>query len=253
MGIFDMFTSNTAAPAQQQQSVDNAGNPGNLPDTNPNDATLQNTSTAPNGVVPDNAQNEQDQPEKNSPLDQFSNLWEPVENKDGNETPAALDSAKLQEVISKADFSSALSPENLAKIAAGGEEATTAFAESMNSVAQQVLFQATLAANKMTEQAVEQAMAKQASSIPEILKKQMLSNTLADSNPVYSNPAIKPVLEAVTSQLAAKHPNATPIELAEMAQNFVSVMGEALAPKPPAGTNNQTQQEDFDWSKFLTP
>ena len=244
MGIFDMFTPN----AQPTQPTNGTGNPGNLPDTNPNDTTLQNEATASNGVVPDGQTQETTE---NSPLDQFSGLWEPVENETGDESPAALDPTKLQEVISKADFSSALSPENLAKIAQGGEEATTAFAESLNSVAQQVLLQATLAANKMTEQAVEQAMAKQAASIPEIMKKQMLSTTLAESNPVYSNPAIKPVLEAVTSQLAAKNPNATPIELAEMAQNFVRVMGEALAPKADPQANGQNQQEDIDWSKFL--
>lgn len=185
----------------------------------------------------------------NSPLDQFNTLWEPVVNK-GEEVNSqqALDPVKLQELVGKANFSSAISQENLSRIAQGGEEAQKAFAESMNSVAQQVMVQALLASNKMTETAVSNVNKAWETKLPELLRKQTLSENLRDSNPIYSNPAVRPVIEAVQHQLAAKNPNATPAELQVMSNNFVKAMSEAFNP---AQVDTAKTKDEFDWEKFL--
>ena len=187
-----------------------------------------------------------------SPLDQFKSLWEPVTT-EGDPTPAApaaLDPAKLQEIISKADFTKSITPENLAKINAGGEEATQATIEAMNIVAQNVLMQATLASNKMQEQAIADALATQAATIPDLIKSQTTANNLTKANPIFSNPAVKPVIEAVQAQLAAKNPTATADQLTEMAQNFVAVMGAEFAPKPPVDPSAPVL-DTTDWDKYL--
>lgn len=237
MSIFDIFNSKPATtPAAPAPTTPTAPTtpapvqPGNLPAQQPAD---------PTNVTP------------SDPLAEFKDLWEPVK-QDENGTPQEspkLDPQKLQDVINKADFSSVISQENLAKIQQGGEEATRAFADSMNQVAQQVMYQSTLAANKLVETAVERAMAEQAAKLPNLIKSENLSTNLYQANPLFSNPAVKPVIEAVKSQLQTKNPDATPAQLTEMAQSFVTAMAESFMPKP---TSNTPADDSQDWEKFLS-
>lgn len=257
----------TSTPAQVSTSakatpVNSAPTqPGNIPEGTATPAT-PTPGTEVNGVVPETALDAPvdttidttvKQKTSDSPLDQFSKLWEPVITPEGQvKAPEQLDPVKLQEIISKADFTKSLTPENLARITAGGDEAQAAFTESLNSVAQQVLMQATMAANKMTEQAIKTALEAQAANLPNLIRAQTTSNNLQKANPVFSNPAVKPVIEAVQAQLAAKNPDATADQLTEMAQNFVAVMGEAFAPKSDETSNpNKSVVKDIDWDSFL--
>lgn len=225
--------SDVAAPTAPAPVQVTPSTPGNIP-------TVQQNITLPTDAAP-----------IDSPLEPFKNLWDPVVNKEPqNATPTALDPAKLQELVSKANFSGGISKENLAKIAQGGEEAQQAFTESMNAVAQQVMVQALLASNKITEQAVDKVNKAWETKLPEMLRKQTLSETQRDSNPIYSNPAIKPVMEAVQSQLAAKYPNATSNELSVMTNNFVKAMGEAF--NPAQANSGKSKEASFNWEKFLT-
>lgn len=224
-----------AAPAQPAQPA--PAQPGNLPPAAPADPTKV-PGTTPNDGTP-----------TNSPLDQFKDLWEPVKNEAGDQTPVELDAAKVSEAMSKADFSNVLNQENLSAIAQGGEPAMKAFQDSLNAVARQVMTQSTLISNKMIEQAVAKATKEQQAKLPDLLKRQSLKENLADSNPLFNNPAVKPVIEAVQSQLAAKYPNATTTELAKMATDFVTVMGEQFAPKKTE--QNPKGVDQTDWSAFL--
>lgn len=237
MSLFDMFTSNTpAAPAAPAAPAPTT--PGNIPDgTNPS-ATADPGNPAP-AVNSD------------SPLDQFKSLWDPIatDGKEGSGDPAPLDPARLQEIISKADFTKSLSQDKLGLIAAGGDGAISAFTEALNAVGQQVLMQSTMAANQMQEQAIKAALDKYAANLPNAIKSQSLTNNL-NANPVFSNPAVTPIIEAVKAQLVAKNPNATADQLTEMAQNFVTVMGEAFSPKP-ASNSGDNGFQNMDWDKFL--
>jgi hypothetical protein len=150
--------------------------------------------------------------------------------------------------MAKANFSNTVSPEHLAAISQGGEGAQVAFTEAMNAVARQVMTHSTMASNKMLEQAVEKLQAAQAASLPELMRKHTTTNTLTAANPLYSNAAIRPVLEAVQSQLAVKNPTASAAELATMAQNFVKVMSESLNPTVVSTPNSLEAQ---DWDKFM--
>ncbi len=239
-------TSNVANPnpavASGKQQPVQAQPPGNIANP-PVTETVATPGTAPNGVVPNNV----DTPE--SPLDQFATLWEndPNAPKTENFTPEVLDQTKLQEVMSKVDMTAAVTPENLAAIQAGGEEATKALMNSLNSVAQQTLMQATVISNKMSEQNTINLQKSILAQIPNLLKEQGLSNSLAEQNPIYSNPAVAPVIDAVKSQLALKNPNATVSELTTMAQDFVKTMSGALNGEPAVTEPISTGQ---DWSKF---
>jgi len=250
MGLFDLFTS---APAQQQQPAQQsaqqqqpptAAAPGNIPDQTTS-ATQANQATAPNGVVPAGA--------SDSPLEQFKDLWNTahVDGKEGaankQQAPTITPEA-LQQVVSKVDFSKTLTPDMLAKVAAGGEDAQSAFAQAMNQVAQQVMIQSTLVNNKLTEQAVAAAIANQQASIPELLRTQAASDHLKTTNPLFSNPAVKPIIEATQAQLIQKFPQATPAELTKMTQDYILAMGNAFAPQTPVNSNGP---QEVDWEAFL--
>ena len=224
-----------ADPTKPAAKLDNQ-----VPSTEP----VQNTVTAPNGVVPDNVP----AAEKN-PLDQFNTLWDTDPNAPapaGNYTPEVLDAAKLQEVIAKTDMTSVLTPELQAKINAGGEEAQGAMIEAMNLVAQQTLMQSTTVANKMMESNSTKLMDAMIAKLPDLVKAQSVNNTLVEQNPIFSNPAVKPIMDASKTQLQLKFPNATPTEITKMTQDYIMAMGQAFNPAtPPADIPG-----DQDWSNF---
>ena len=80
-----------------------------------------------------------------------------------------------------------------------------------------------------------------------VVKEQSVNSALHTENPLYSNPAVAPVMEAVKSQLQLKNPKATAEELTGMAQAFVKAMSESFNPAPatPSPLDSET-----DWSNF---
>lgn len=251
MGIFDMFIPSQPAqqaapaqPAQQQQPA----TPGNIPD--PQVVDQQTAQTPANGQVP--AQSASESKTTDSPLDQFADLWKNEPNTDANSGAAnqaapQLTQENLQQVMSKVDFAKSISPEQMQAVAAGGEGATAALAQMLNSVAQQTMVQSTLVNNKLMEQAIAKTKADTMASMPDLVRQHAASSHLKDTDPLFSNPAIQPVIQATQQQLLQKYPNATPQELTSMTQNFIRAMGETFNPQAPAASSpNET-----DWSTFL--
>lgn len=246
MSIFDIFKSgDTTAQVAVPNTVTAPGpaQPGNLPaNVDPNAAPAQPAPAATPAVV---------ETKDESPLAEFNTLWEdkPVDPNAPKPTePKQLTAEDLQKVIGKADFSTGINPETMTAIAAGGNDAQKAFAAAMNTVAQQVMIQATLVNNKLTEKAVTEAVAATEAKMPDLLRSLSASDHLKTTNPLFSNPAVKPVIEATQAQLQQKFPNATAAELTEMTQNYIVAMGNAFA--PPSAMNDNDHQET-DWSKFL--
>ena len=253
MGIFDMFTSAPAAtPDPAATPAPAPGGQGGIPATPEVPGATPTDGTATNGVVPGTPVTSAEPAEPDSPLAEWSKLWDTKPNEgDANAAPEQIDPAKLQEVINKADFSTQITPEIQAKIAAGGEEALAATLQAMNSVGQSVMMQSTLAANKMIEGAVAKAIEAQSSNLPEMLRQQNLTNSLKDANPVFSNPAVKPVIDAVATQLRGQFPQASTTELTAMAEKFALTMGEALSPGAVTTTGADGVPADQDFSNFL--
>lgn len=239
LNLFGGGNSEPAAPATPNPAASTVANPGNIPD-NTGTGSQGTPGAEPNGAVPPGTT-------VDSPLDQFKDLWEPIKNAAPDGKPAAIDPTKLQEVIGKADFTKAISQDNLAAIAAGGEGALKATMDALNVVARQVMTQSTLTSNNMINDAVAKALEAQTAKLPQMMKEQGLSESLS-VNPVFSNPAVKPVIDAVKSQLAGKYPNASVQELTTMANNFVTTMAESFIPKPPAAT---PAPDEVDWNLFM--
>ena len=251
MSLFNMFSSNDPAPAAAPTATPVAptaapatpvaAEPGSIP------AAVDPNALPPTGtptVAP------VAEPVDDSPLAAFNTLWDTDPNKAEPAAPVqSLDPTKLKETIAKSDFSSVISQENLAAIQAGGDEATGALTSSMNEVAQLVMNQSLLASNKMIEQAVDQVNSAWEAKLPELLRKQSLNDNLVSADPLFKNPAIKPIMEATQQQLASKYPDATVAELQTMTQDYIKAMGEAFSPKPVTPANSA--EASTDWDKFM--
>ena len=249
----NIFTSQTPAPAAPAPGTP-AAQPAPAPSgdasiqgANPTPANTpaQSPGTAPNGVIPAGEKKEV------SPLDNYQDFWQndPNAKPQAEFTPEQLDPAKLQEVVSKTQLTSVITPELQARINAGGDDAQVAMVEAMNTVAQQTLMQSTTVANKMIESQVTKAVAAMAAKIPDIVKAQNLTNNLHDQNPLFKNPAVAPIIEAATTHLQTKFPTASAHELTAMAQDYVTAMAESLGPVAPS--KDPAASKEVDWSSYL--
>lgn len=187
-----------------------------------------------------------------SPLAAYKDLWDNANSKSqtsSDQPSVKLNPADVQKVIAKADFASVITPEQLTAISEGGEPAQQAFMQAMNSVAQRVMLQSTLVNNRLAEQAISKAIANAESKLPDALRKYSSSDYARTSTPLLSNPAVKPIADAVQSQLLSKYPNATNEDITRMTKEFIQAVGEQFAPKPDIVNNSATGETD--WENFF--
>lgn len=229
----------TPAPAAAPAAL---GQPGNIPDP----ATLQG-AVAPNATTP--AAGSATPTETDNPLAPFAELWK-NEPKSPNDAAPEPDFNLTQEavhgIVSKTDFSKVVSPEHMAAMVAGGEGAQAAFAAALNQVAQHTMVQSTLVNNKLAQKQIEAAIKAQLVKMPSTLRQQSSADHLNSNNPLFSNPAVKPVIEATHAQLLQKFPNATNAEITKMTHDYVLALGSSFAPPAPV----TTEPGDTDWSNF---
>jgi hypothetical protein len=158
------------------------------------------------------------------------------------------------EAAGKIDFAKVVTPEQLQAISTGGEGAVQAFAAALNSVAQTTYAQSAFAATKIVEQAVSRSKDSFLAELPQHIKKQTVSENLRADNPVYSNPAVQPIISALEAQLTVKYPQASAGEITTMAKQYVDALGTSFAPKPaaPAAGGKNGVKADEDWSSFFS-
>ena len=260
-GIMGMFSNlfnggqpPAAQPAQPGTQTSPPG-PGNIPPTAATGGAT-NSVTAPNGVLPTTGDQINKTPDPATPFAEYAELWKTAPT-DPN-APAStgvfgeLDPKKFMEVAGKMDFSKAITPDQLQKIQAGGEEGLRAFASAMNTVAQQTFAQAAFAATKITEQGLTKARETFVAELPTHIKRHQVSDNLRNTNPIFNNPAVAPLIQAMESQFTVKYPSATPTEITQMAQNYIASLGAAISPqaKPAAGEPG-AGNKDQDWDAWM--
>ena len=207
-----------AQPAQPAQpAAPTPTPPGNIPPTV--DPSAQ--APAPEApTVPD------------SPLAEFTTLWDtkPVDPNAPSTTPTPLDATAVQQAVAKTNFSQVITADTLSAVAGGGEGAQTAFAEAMNQVAQKVMADSINVNNKLTEKAIADALASQQATMQTQVRQQNAADHLKNTNPLFNDPAVQPVIQATQAALMQQFPDATPQQLTEMTQNYITKMGDAFAP-----------------------
>lgn len=250
-------TSTQGQPSQAQPQQGQPVSPGNLPTQDPaQTGPVKSPEQQAPGTSTDATQ--QQQSNQNSPLDNFKDLWNPVKQDDKNTTPEPnaniLDPKKLQEIVAKSNFTNNISQDTLAAINQGGPDAVQAFNESLNLVAQNVITQALLASDKMSEQRVKIALEQQAKQIPDLIRSQTINNSVSESNPNFNHPAVAPLTSMLTKQLAIQFPESSTQEVTKMANDFIVNLAQVFNPNQ---TQTQQQQNQIpgdneDWDKFLS-
>lgn len=231
---------------QNQQAV-----PGNIPQQNSMPASTTNPTVPASSV-------ESMTPAEKKPegLDQYKDLWAPHKEGEGpkqhKSTFADVTPEALKTHASSKDFSKVITPEMMAKISAGGEEAAAAMMQAMNSVSQAAYAESNASAMSLIDAALAKQREQFVESIPGMLKQQNLSENLRNSNPIFDHPASKPIVEMFQAQIALKYPNATVAEQTKMAQDFMIDFAKAANPeKPSAAQVKQSEKNKTDWSDFF--
>ena len=259
-GLMDVFFGSGAkhAPAPNAPVPPT---PGNIPQ-NTGVAQPGNTTAAPNGTNPTNGDpnQQQQQQENKSPLDAFSKLWEAPTDAEGKpiqqtNTPLYnVDPKQVMDAAGKIDFKSVATPDQLAKIVAGGQEGVAAMMDIMNAMSQHVYANAAVAATKIAESGITRALSQAEQRLPGKIRDQQISEGLASKNPALLDPAVRPMVDMMRNQFAQKYPNATAAELQSMAEDYLTKVGDVFNPTKTQQAQQQQQRQnaaDSEWDKFF--
>jgi hypothetical protein len=259
MGIMDMFRGQQNNNGQQsQQSHMPNGMPNQQPGMiNPNNPSLPNMADINNQVS--QGQQQQNQEQVKSPSEQLAELWKIEPPKDGAPTLTSptlnLDPAKLQQLTQAMDFTKGvLNQDDLAKVAAGGPEAMQVMMKAINATAQNAFAQSLTATSKLVETSMAQNVNNLQAALPGVVKTQQMHNAIVSSSPVFTDPAVAPIMQMLTSQLVKAYPNATSDEITKHAQAAVMNIGKVVTGNDPQVPKQVQQKEGVpeNWLAYLT-
>lgn len=259
MGLFDFM----AAPQAPRQQLPASQQPAAQPAT----PSAQPAATATPAVQGSTADPSGTPAPVTSPLDKFSSLWQTTATGGEQATDksyVSMDPAKLAEATGKLNFTAGLQPEQLQAVFSGGDQAVQAFQTALNSTAQQSFQTAMIGASRLIEQALKSQRQDVLGEIPGLFKNQMLTSQVFEENPALSHPSVRPLIEVLQTQFAAKFPEASNSELRKMAADYLTqtaslVSGKGSAAELPAisasaqfGAQGAGTQPDWD-NFFSTP
>lgn len=195
-----------------------------------------------------------------SPLAQFEKLWETdpnSPNKPGNLLPVLnLDATRLGQAAANIDFTKQLPAELVAKVQSGDPGAIM---EALNKVAQFGFANALSGSGELVKQAFATAQTNlEGQLLPQAIRQANISSAMQE-NQAFADPAMKPVMAMLQTQLAQKYPTASPAEIASFAQQYMT----GMAQKVVTGSGGQVlgketvQQQSAlqapvqDWDKFF--
>jgi hypothetical protein len=186
-----------------------------------------------------------------APLDAFKGLWDTT-NTSQTPTPTGvlpvLTAEQLSTTLANSNFLQGVNPELMAKATAGDAQA---FQDVMNQGLRSVMTQAVLASHGLVEAGARGSNERLKTTLPSMVR----SNNVADQlrvNPLFNDPAAKPMIDMVKSQLESKHPQASASEIASMTQEFVSAFARAGNPdQPKEPAKGKTASGDTDWYAVL--
>ena len=186
-----------------------------------------------------------------SPLDSFAEIWQTptnVQNQAPNITADAIafDANQMQAIRQKVgamNFLAGAKPETIQAALTGNVEA---FGSVINGAVQQALLQSMQLSGAMVNQGLRGLSQELMSHFPEIVRQQLASQQLRQDNPLFSNPATKPVLEALESALVRNQPGLTPQQVSQVAQSYLQEFAKNLIPQSPVQQSQQAAGTEWD-------
>ena len=190
-----------------------------------------------------------------APMDGFKSLWENT-NDEQVAKPAGflpeITAEQLNKALANSNFLSTVSPELLAKASSGD---SVAFSDVINQGLRSVMAQSVLASRGLVEAGTKSHGEQLRTSLPTMVRSSNVSDSL-QKNPLYNNPAVKPVIDNVRAQLETKHPTASAKEIADLTDAYFADLSKAMSGgSGNAGGDGQggvkQQQGETDWYAML--
>jgi hypothetical protein len=231
--LFDMFRSGSGGAAaqpivQQQQQQQSSGV---IPPKDGTQVVDQITQQQQQQQTGDDA--------NKSPLAEFTELWQNAPIKEGEEVEpdwndynsvvpqTKIDPKKLIEAAKRIDFSKAIDPVLVQKALKEGDVA--AFNSVINSVLQVSFANMAMSATRITESMTRQMAQKLISkALPHQLRNHSINTQIDTDNPIFTDPAVAPMLEMVKKQMQVKYPKASPAEISSMAKKYVTTFADTV-------------------------
>lgn len=182
-----------------------------------------------------------------NPMDAYNKMYDDANKSSDIQAPSfKLDSAVLDSVSSSMDFTKGVDPALMERALSGD---TKALLEVMQSTGRSA-YRASLEHNTaLTEKHLSQRADYETSRVNTGVRQQLTSDALS-STPNYSHPVVKQELNRVANQYARANPDASPKQVAEAAQKYITDLSSALVPN--SSKSNSDAGEEMDWSKYLT-
>lgn len=246
--ITEIFSGVFGGNNQQQQTL-----AGNAPVSNPVQKAPASQEAA---FQPGTGQNPKQQTptEPPSPLDEFKDLFTMEESKEGEEkydpdAPLfALDPAKLKDLSGQQKFYDAESMAELATKATSGD--SQALMQMMNIVAQNAFQKAAEFSTTVANRTASTAMERGSKNLPSQVKNLLSRDALDGLNPAFNHPSLAPMVHAVKDQITAKYPEASPKQIADLTNRYLTNAAAQL--KAPDVPNPATQvKPEQEWGEFF--
>jgi hypothetical protein len=169
---------------------------------------------------------------------------------EGGDAPVdlfAINQDQLAKAAGTINMNGVVSPELVTK-ALGGD--TASFMEVINKVSQMTFMMAHQAAMSAVKPAVDAEMQSFSKKMPTKFNEMSLDATL-QSDPLMSNPALKPVVDSLRTQIMSKHPDATPQQVQKAISEYMKASGITLAPQGKDAKKTKETQGGVNWDNFL--
>lgn len=191
-----------------------------------------------------------------SPLEAFKTLWDAPDPKTAPIPQSLIPTMNVDpaEILKKAktvNFAAAISPDKL-ELAAKGD--ATALAHIINEAAQSAYAQGALASVEISKAGFRHMDTTMQNGYlaGEVRKQSIRQEFSKDLSPLLNDPAILPFINTLETQFSNKNPTATPLEIKQMASDYMVNMagviakasGNTMTPNPAATRKSE------DWDAF---
>lgn len=238
---------NPGSPVQQQQAAVT---------NNPQNNTLvpggENKSDGSVIAIPKAAEGDK------SPMAEFGKLWDKTDKTKDLVSPVPtfnIDVAKQLENAKKVDFVQHVNKEALEKASKGD---ASALAQVLNEAAQAGFGLASTSSATLLQEALkQQADTFRDEYMPEVLRRNEVSQQLRADNKVFDDPAVKPMFSMLETQFAKQYPTAAPAEIKDHVTRYLAGMSKLIATAAPAEVAAEARpsvvksKAGDDWTGFF--
>ena len=201
------------------------------------------------GVIKQNLENGSNQ----TPEEKYEEIWKVSPKGTAAEKLFNPNKEEFNKVVNGMDFTKGIDPELMSKALQGD---AASLASLLNRVGQSAFSTATMSNREMIEHANTQQSQNTQKMVQEQLRAMLAEQEAAKSNPAFSDPLVKPLLDEISGRLRAQFPEASSAELAKRAEKTLENMATKIIQSSPAerkkleehqmATTQQNEEQDWE-------